>query len=303
MQERLVTPAPQGSRKPRFDRAALALVAPLLVFLAIMLGYPLVSNLVSSLTSFTLRTLRTPEFVGIRNYTETLSDPQFYEALWFTLRFALSCTLLEVVLGLCMALYFQPLLERRKWLLALLLLPMMISPALLGVMYRLILNDFVGVVPRYLELLGVPPTDLFGPSTAMVTLVAIEILQWTSFAFLILYTALQTVPPELLEAARVDGATSTQTVRFVVLPLLTPAIAISAFVRFIDSFRVFDHIYVLTAGGPGTATTSISIYIYKHFFQSDALGPAISASILLLLISLVPLLISMRFAVRGSGRE
>ncbi len=301
MQERIVAPTPQNSRKPRFDRAALALVAPLLAFLAVMLGYPLVSNFVSSLTSFTLRTLRTPEFVGIRNYTETLSDPQFYEALWFTLRFALSCTLLEVALGLGMALYFQPLLERRKWLLALLLLPMMISPALIGVMYRLILNDFVGVVPRYLQLLGFPPTDLFGPTTAMVTLVVIEILQWTPFAFLILYTALQTVPTELLEAARVDGATTGQSIRWIVLPLLVPAISISAFVRFIDSFRVFDHIYVLTAGGPGTATTSISIYIYKHFFQSDALGPAISASILLLLISLVPLFISMRFAIRGSG--
>jgi multiple sugar transport system permease protein len=118
-----------------------------------------------------------------------------------------------------------------------------------------------------------------------------------------LYTALQALPQELLEAATVDGASAWQSFRFVTLPLLIPALVIAGFIRFIDSFRVFDHIFVLTGGGPGTATTSIAIYIYKHFFQADALGPAIAASILLLLLSLIPLVISMRLAVRGAGRD
>lgn len=293
---------PSKPSKPKLEPAARWLIAPLVVFVVAMLGFPILANLYYSLTSLSFRTLRNPSLIGFGNYLETLSDPKFWEALWFSVQFGLICASLEVVLGLLMALAFQPILERFKWLLALLLLPMMISPALLGVMYRLILNDFVGIVPRYLQLLGVPPTDLFGPQTALLTLVIIEVLQWTPFAFLILYTALQALPQELLEAARVDGASANQTVRFVVLPLLVPALAIAAFIRFIDSFRVFDHIFVLTGGGPGTATTSIAIYIYKHFFQSDALAPAIAASILLLVFSLVPLLISMRFAVRGSSR-
>jgi multiple sugar transport system permease protein len=256
-----------------------------------------------SLTSLSFRTLRNPTLIGFGNYLETLSDPKFWEALGFSLQFGLICAGLEVLLGLLMAVLFQPLLERHKPLLALLLLPMMISPALLGIMYRLILNDFVGVVPRYLQLLGVPAMDLFGPQTALLTLVIIELLQWTPFAFLILYTALQALPQELLEAATVDGASAWQSFRFVTFPLLIPALVIAGFIRFIDSFRVFDHIFVLTGGGPGTATTSIAIYIYKHFFQADALGPAIAASILLLLLSLIPLIISMRLAVRGAGRD
>lgn len=294
---------PPKPQPPKLESTPQWLIAPLVVFLTVMLGFPIVANLYYSFTSLSFRTLRNPSLIGFGNYLETLSDPKFWEALWFSVQFGLICMSLEIVLGLLMALVFQPLLERHKPLLALLLLPMMISPALLGVMYRLILNDFVGVVPRYLQLLGVPPTDLFGPQTALVTLVMIEILQWTPFAFLILYTALQALPQELLEASRIDGANFFQMFGFVMLPLLTPALAIAAFIRFIDSFRVFDHIFVLTGGGPGTVTTSIAIYIYKRFFQSDALGPAIAASILLLLVSVIPLLVSMRFAVRGSGRD
>jgi multiple sugar transport system permease protein len=88
--------------------------------------------------------------------------------------------------------------------------------------------------------------------------------------------------------------------RFITLPMMLPAIAITSFIRFIDSFRVFDHIYVLTGGGPGTLTTSISIYIYKNFFQQERLGEAVAASILLLVMSLLPLWISMRYTLRSS---
>lgn len=294
---------PSKSSSTKTDPAARWLIAPLVAFVLAMLGFPILANFYYSLTSLSFRTLRNPTLIGFGNYLETLTDPKFWEALGFSLQFGLICAGLEVLFGLLMAVLFQPLLERHKPLLALLLLPMMISPALLGIMYRLILNDFVGVVPRYLQLLGVPAMDLFGPQTALPTLVIIELLQWTPFAFLILYTALQALPQELLEAALVDGASAWQSFRFVTLPLLIPALVIAGFIRFIDSFRVFDHIFVLTGGGPGTATTSIAIYIYKHFFQADALSPAIAASILLLLLSLIPLIISMRLAVRGADRD
>ena len=297
---------PQPARRPprrRVARAAWWLIAPLVVFLLLTLGFPLLADVFYSFTQLTFETLFRPVGNGLANYTETVRDPRFWEALWFSVRFGLTASVVQVLLGLGMALLFQPLLERHRPLLALLLLPMMISPALMAVMYRLILNDFVGVIPRYLQLAGVPPFDLFGPQWGFLTLVTIEVLQWTPFAFLVLYTALQAVPTEVTEAAQIDGASYPQILGRVLLPLMVPALAITAFIRLIDAFRVFDHIYVLTGGGPGTSTTSISIYIYKRFFQENALGGAIASSMLLLLLTLVPLLLLMRLAVRGATRE
>ena len=289
------------AKRRGLEPAVWLLVAPLLLFLLLTLGFPLVANLFYSLTDLSFRNLRSPEITGLGNFGNALRDPTFWGGLGFSLRFALAATFFEVLLGLLMALAFQPILERHRPLLALLLLPMMVAPALLGTMYRLILNDFIGIVPDLASRLGLF-VNFLTPPLASPTLVAIEVLQWTPFALLILYTALQGIPGELHEAAKVDGANGWQLLRFVTLPLLAPALAITAFIRFIDSFRVFDHIMVLTGGGPGTATTSISIYIYLQFFRNDALGTAIAASLFLLLLALIPLVISMRVALRGWGR-
>lgn len=286
------------TRRRRLDPAIWLLVAPLSLFLLFTLGFPLIANLFYSLTDVSFRNLRSPELIGLGNFASTLRDPVFWGSLGFSLQFALAATALEVLLGLIMALSFQPILERYRPLLALLLLPMMIAPALLGTMYRLILNDFIGIVPDLAQRVGVFANFLTPPFVGP-TLVAIEVLQWTPFALLIIYTALQSIPGELHEAARVDGANGWQLLRFVTLPLLIPALAITAFIRFIDSFRVFDHVMVLTGGGPGTSTTSISIYIYLQFFRNDSLGAAIAASLFLLVLALIPLLASMRVALRG----
>ncbi len=286
-------------RSSRGPRAPYLLLAPLLLLVLALLGYPLLTNLLYSVSSVTFENIRAPVLSGLGNYAAVLNDAGFWRALGFSLRFAVACTVLEVAVGFALALLFEPLLARRKPLLALLLLPMMVSPALMGIMYRLLLDDFVGLVPQYLALAGFS-ANLLTPPLLVPTLVAIEVLQWTPFAFLIFYTGLQGVPGELVEAARIDGAAAPQVFRFVLLPLLVPALAIAAFVRFIDSFRVFDHIYVLTGGGPGDLTTSISIYIYKTFFQQTQVGQAVAASVLLLLLSLAPRVLSMRYVVRGA---
>ena len=125
-----------------------------------------------------------------------------------------------------------------------------------------------------------------------------RVLQWTPFAFLILLTARQTVAGELEEAAAVDGATGFKFDTWIVMPLIMPSIVIVAFIRFIDSFRVFDHIFVLTGGGPGNQTTSISIYIYKLFFTQSDVGQAVAVSVMLLVASLALLYSALKLAVR-----
>ncbi len=275
------------------------LIAPLAGFLVLWLGFPLATDIAYSVSRVSFATLRHPSWQGFGNFADTLSDPAFWRAVGFSLRYAVVTASVQLLLGLALAVALEPLLARRPSLMALLLLPMMISPALMGVMYRLLLNEFVGPVPAILDLFGWEP-DLLGPDWVFATVVTIDVLQWTPFVLLLLFTALQAIPPELFEAARIDGASAAQQFRHVTLPLLVPALAICAFLRFIDSFRVFDHIYVLTGGGPGDATTGISQYIYRGFFQQQRLGPAVAASLLLLLASLLLLSLAMGRVLRGA---
>jgi multiple sugar transport system permease protein len=275
------------------------LLAPLAGFLLLWLGFPFLTDIVYSLSRVRFETLRSPQLQGFGNYIETLADPGFWHAMRFSLRYALLSAALQVGLGLLLALALEPILSRHASLMALLLLPLMISPALMGVMYRLLLNEFVGPIPAYLALIGLEP-DLLGADWVFTTVVAIDVLQWTPFTLLLLLTALQAIPQEVMEAARVDGASPWQNLRCITLPLLVPALAICGFVRFIDSFRVFDHIYVLTGGGPGDATTGISLYIYRAFFQQQRIGPAVASSMILLLLSLLLLGLAMGRTLRGA---
>ena len=269
----------------------------LCIFLAIMLGFPSLANLWFSLNDVSFENLTGDGFSGLENYRSALSNPKLWDALGYSLKFGLIATVLEVTLAIFMVFTLHPLLQRRPWLTAILMLPMMVSPALMGVMYRLILNEFTGIVPGYLNMLGIN-LSLMGRGLIQYTVVAIEVLQWTPFAFLILLTARQSLPYELEEAAAIDGATEMGFNFRVVLPLITPAIIIVTFIRFIDSFRVFDHIFVLTGGGPGSSTTSISIYIYKLFFQRSELGEAVALSLVLLVASLTLLYFGLKLAVR-----
>jgi multiple sugar transport system permease protein len=289
-----------GVRAKERAEARYFLVA-LCVFLALMLGFPALANLWYSFSNFTFHDLTGGAFVGLANYEKAVSNPNLWAAFGFSLKFAAICTVIEVVAGLLLVFILHPLLLRRPWLTGILMLPMMISPALMGVMYRLILNEFTGVIPAYLALLGYP-INFLGRNNVYMTVIGIEVLQWTSFAFLILLTARQGISGELEEAAAVDGATGARFNLRVVLPVMVPTIIIVAFIRFIDSFRVFDHIYVLTGGGPGNRTTSLSIYIYKLFFNQNFLGEAVAVSIMLLVASLTLLFVGLRLAVRRNNR-
>ncbi|MGI9500316.1 MAG: carbohydrate ABC transporter permease [Geminicoccaceae bacterium] len=278
-------------------RDARTMLAGLCLFLVVMLGFPALANLWYSVSDVTFQTIRDASFIGPDNFAAQIASVELWQAMGFSLQFALISTGLEVGLALALVLALHPLLLRRPWLTAFLMLPMMISPALMGVMYRLVLNEFVGLVPLYLEIVGIY-VNFLGPENVYATVVAIEVLQWTPFAFLILLTARQAISPAIEEAAGIDGARGWQMIWFIELPMMLPAIVIAGFIRFIDSFRVFDHIYVLTGGGPGNRTTSISIYIYKLFFNQNVLGEAVAVSIMLLMMALALLYAALRLILR-----
>lgn len=274
------------------------LLAPLTAFLIALLGFPLVVDLVYSVSRVGFENIRAPEITGLGNYAKALADPEFWGAAWFSLRFGLIVASIQVMVGLILAIFLAPLFAARPWLIALLMLPMMVAPALVGLMYRLILHEFVGAVPYYLlEWYGDFPAFL-GRQWVFTTLVVIETLQWTPFALLILHSAYAAISPDVREAASLDGATGLRLFLNVDLPLMLPAIGITAFIRFIDSFRVFDNLYTLVGSGAGGSTTSMSIYIYQAFFKVGDIGLAVAASMLLLAASFVVLWIINHFTAR-----
>jgi multiple sugar transport system permease protein len=277
------------------------LTIPLVVFLLVFLGFPAIVNLVYSVSEVTFETLRSPEITGFGNFAAVWNDPAFWQASWFSLRFGLLTAGLECMLGLFLAIFLAPLMERRSWLMAIMMLPLMVAPALVGLMYRLVLHEFAGPVPYYLWAWFGASLSFLGPSSAFWTLIVVETLQWTPFAFLLFYMAYQAIPREIIEASAMDGARYRHRLWYIELPLMAPTIVVALLIRFIDGFRVFDNVYVLTGSGPGGSTASLSIYIYEAFFKQGAIGKAVAASVILFLASFAALYALNRIAARRKG--
>ncbi|OCP15780.1 MULTISPECIES: sugar ABC transporter permease [unclassified Ensifer] len=261
------------------------LATPVVLFLLVFLGFPAIVNLIYSVSDVSFETLRQPELSGFGNFAAVWSDSAFWQASWFSFRFGLLTAVLECTLGLFLAIFLSPLIERRSWLMAILMLPLMVAPALVGLMYRLVLHEFVGPVPYYLWTYFGASLSFLGPGSAFWTLVVVETLQWTPFALLLFYMAYQAIPSEIAEASAMDGAKSHHRLWYIELPLMLPTIVVALLIRFIDGFRVFDNVYVLTGSGPGGSTASLSIYIYEAFFKQGAIGKAVAASVILFVVS------------------
>lgn len=278
-------------------------ITPLLILILGLTVFPTLFAYYISTQQVRLAELNKAVFVGLDNFSRVLTDPEFYQAIWFSVRFAAIATTIELGLGLAMALWFnRKNLPGKRIMISLLLLPIMVSPALLGIMFRLMLNSFIGPIAYYMKQLGLPGDEMLAPNYVLTTLIIIDVAQWTPFVFLILYSALQTVPKELYEAAEVDGASWWDKIRRISIPMITPFILIAMLLRAIDSFKVFDMIHVLTGGGPGTLTTSISIYVYKMAFNTGDIGRAAAASTALLLVLSIPLGIVLGRIVRREAR-
>jgi multiple sugar transport system permease protein len=282
----------------RARRENAILASPLVVFLLAILGFPVILSLIYGFSQTSFTTLDAPVFTGLDNFRTVIADDTFWRAAWFSLRFGLITALLQCLIGLVLAIYLAPLIRVHGWMVAILILPMIVAPAMMGLMYRLVLHEFAGPVPHYLY-------ALFGSSPAFLslrhvfaTVVVAEVLQWTPFAFLLFLTAWQAIPDDMREAAAVDGAGPWERFRRIELPLMMPTVFVALFIRFIDGFRVFDNIYTLVGAGPGGATTSMSIYIYEAFLRQGDIGRAMAAAILLFAASFTLLVLARRMLGR-----
>ncbi|MET3858452.1 sugar ABC transporter permease [Rhizobium sp. OAE497] len=266
-----------------------AYLTPLVGFLLLFLGFPALVNLVYSVSTVGFQNLRSPELSGFGNYLAVVQDRTFWQATFFSFRFGMVTAVAECLIGLFLAIFLAPLLAKRSALMASLMLPLMVAPAMIGLMYRLVLHEFAGPVPYYLFMWFGDSPAFLDVNNAFKTLVVVETLQWTPFAFLLFYVAYSAIPLDVREAASLDGASAWRILWWIDLPLMMPTLVIAFFIRFIDGFRVFDNVYALTGSGAGGSTTSLSIYIYQAFFKDGSIGKAVAASVVLFIASLAVL--------------
>lgn len=276
----------------RSERWAPALfLAPAVATLLLVGFYPTLVALVTSFRTYLVSKPQVPkEFVGLANYATVLSDPTFWQALGRTFSFLLLVLPVELALGLGVALLLhQPGLGFLRAILRVsLVIPLATTFAVVGLIGRLLFNDQFGVVNHALQALGLPALQWLGqPVTAFLAVALMDIWQWTPFVALVLLAGLTMVPAEIEEAARLDAGSRWQILRHVQLPFLLPGITAVLILRTADILKLFDVVFVMTRGGPGSATELIAVYIQRIGFRVFDQGIASAQAILLLVLTIV----------------
>lgn len=248
-------------------------LAPMLGFLLLFELWPFLVMLDQSLhaLSYTQPTLQ-GQFVGFDNYRKLVFDSDFFHSVRLTLLFLLISIPIELVLGLAVAVLLSYHLWL-KWIVSFLLIPMVLAPIVVGLTARLNLNPDFGLIGIWLRTSGVAPNGMLADGDlAFLTLVAVDVWQWTPFLVMIFLAAILSLPAEPFEAAEVEGANRWQVFRHLTLPLLQPIIVIALLLRFTDSFKIFDQVFIMTGGGPGASTELATIFAYKVNFVSWNMG-------------------------------
>jgi multiple sugar transport system permease protein len=226
----------------------------------------------------------------LANFARLAGDRVFGVAAVQTLVLTIAALIVEFTLGLTLALLIDSLARAKSFFRAGLLVPMLLPPVVAAVAWRLIFNPQFGVLNGTLREFGLNTASLLwtgGDRSALASVILVDVWEWTPFLFLLLSAGLQAIPPEPLEAARIDGASAWQIFRDVTLPLLRPVILLALLLRAMDLVRIFDQIFILTQGGPGTATETVSLYIYRTAFRFSNFGYAAAMSFVLLAATMV----------------
>jgi ABC-type sugar transport system permease subunit len=269
----------------------------LVLFLALPAAYLLILYAwpIAELVRMSLREVEpayaVDEYVGLANYAEILGSPEARRHVLRTFLYTGVCVAASLVLGLAMALLTVGVgrhLGARLGtaLRQVVILPMIFIPAAAGVMWSFAYTEHYGWVNHLLALLGLPTYPWLVSEGAFWLVMLTDVWGWTPLMYLILLAGLQSLPPEPLEAARVDGASFLQSFRYVILPMLRPVILIAVTIKTLDTYRAFDYLWIMTGGGPGTASTTLSIVTYKTAFMELRFGRASAWGVLTLLFPL-----------------
>ena len=236
--------------------------------------------------------------VGLANYAALPDDTLFRAGILNTFVFAFVAVSGQMVLGFALALLCSRIERGRILYRAVFILPILIPGIVIGAIWKLMLNFDFGLANQALAVVGLAPHDWLGsPATALLSIIVVDIWHWTPFCFLLFLAGLESLPEDVLEAAKVDGARFWDELRWIILPLMLPTILVTFAFRLVLAFKVFDEVYLLTSGGPGTATEVISFTLYQRFFTEDRIGYGSAMSVAVIFI--ISILLVMALSTRG----
>jgi len=284
-----LTPSPDLVRRTVISDHPLPWLLPLIALLVVFTIFPLIYNIWLSFHEFVPRR-RVLEYVGGQNWVQLWEDSRFWQSLGVTFLYFVIALVFELALGMGIALLLDSDEPGFGILRGLLTMALVIPPAIVGMMFLLMEDSQFGVLTFFLQMIGVlsPETPILStPSLALAGVLLAEIWQWTPFMVLILLAGLRALPTEPYEAAMIDGASPIQTFVRLTLPMMSKVIAIAVLIRGIDLFRVFDYVFVMTSGGPGTATYTLSLYAWQQTFSFIKWGYGATLSLVTLAIILV----------------
>lgn len=239
------------------------------------------------------------QWVGLSNYLRVPKDNLFGAGIGNTLIFAGVSVAVQMALGFALALATTKVRRARAFYRAVFILPILVPGIVIGAIWKLMYNFDFGVINQILTWFSLPVADWLGSTTlALPAVIVVDVWHWTPFVFLLMLTGLESLPEDVFEAARIDGATFWQELRFVTLPLMLPTIAVTFVFRLIVGFKVFEEIYLLTGGGPGTSTEVLSFTIYRRFFTEGLTGYGSAMSVVVLCVLALVIVLAQSFSRR-----
>lgn len=255
-----------------------------LVVLAVSI-FPLVYSLTTSFLSYRLIPPTPPRFVGLDNYAALLQQARFWNVVGTTTLIALTAVTLQYVIGFAVALALHARVPGERLFRVAFLLPMLLAPVAVALIARMIFNPTVGPLNELMSAVGLPNLPfLTQPRWALGAIVAVEVWQWTPFVILLMLAGLQTLPGEVYEAAALENATPWQQFKDITFPMLLPISAAVVFIRLVESLKIIDTVFVMTGGGPGISTETLTLFAYQEGFKKFNLGYTSALSFLFLIV-------------------
>lgn len=279
--------------QPSYTERNLQILFPLpaVVFIGLLMVFPILYTLYLSFTNWNLTSGMEPSFVGLNSYLRVFSEPRFLHALGRTFTFTVFAVAIEVVLGVAIALILNRAFIGKSVAKLLLLLPLVATPVAVGIVFNLFYDPTIGLLNFALHAIGLPQGRWVSSENSVIaSLVLVDVWQWTPMITLIVLAGLAGLSEEPVEAARVDGASDWQILRFVTIPMVMPVILTAMILRLIDALKTFDIIFAMTGGGPGYASETLNIMGFKYSFEYFRMG---QSSVILVALFLVVLLCSL----------
>jgi len=252
--------------------AKYTLIVPVVMFVLCVAIFPLIFSIYLSLSRW-IPGSQGIEFVGLKNFAYMFRDKRFIHSLWLTFAYVASLIAVELTIGTLLAMLLQKDIRGKNFFRISYMLPMLLAPIAVSYTWKMLFDYNRGPLNFFLGFLGIKPVEwLTGEFSAVISLIIVDVWQWTPFMILTILAAFEALPEELFEAAVVDGGSSFEIFRKITIPLALPIIVTIVLLRTIDAFKVFDTVFVLTGGGPGTATELLNYYIYVRGFRGFNLG-------------------------------